>query len=264
MKPRLRKLHELSMDDVASVGGKAASLGELLRANHRVPPGFVVTAHAQSMSPELAMEIMRLYDELGLGRVAVRSSGVDEDAKDKSWAGQFTTFLHIGRGGLLKAIEACWRSAGNARVKAYGSTNKLAVLVQQMINSEVSGVAFSVNPVTHKQDEVMIEAVYGLCEPLVQGLATPDNYLLAKLDGSILEQDTAEKPSLLAYKNGKISEVPVAKAKQQQPALSPAQLREIARLVRQVEEYYGFPVDIEWAYQNDTLYLLQARPVTTL
>ncbi len=257
-------LHTLTMRDVHRVGGKAASLGELLQSKQRVPHGFVVTARAQTLSPTLEQSILRMFDALQLERVAVRSSGVEEDGHGKSWAGQFVTLLNVNRGELLAAVQTCWDSAASERARAYGQPQKLAVLVQHMIESEVSGVAFSANPVTGNQEHMVIEAVYGLCEPLVSGTATPDHFVLHKSNTEMLESDIAEKRTMLAYKDGKNRELPVEGNRQTKAALSYAQLCEIAALIREVEAHYGFPVDIEWTYEGSKLYLLQARPITTL
>lgn len=262
----VRHLHSIRASHVSHVGGKAASLGEMLAAGHPVPPAFVITADEQLLSPALSMDILKAYDVLRSRHVAVRSSGVGEDGQTQSWAGQFATFLHVDRDNLLAAVRDCWDSANNARVAhyAHGLSFNLAVLVQHMVHSDVSGVAFSVNPITGNRDEIIVEAVYGLGELLVQGIATPDNFLLHKDTGDIIEQDIATKDVKLAYADADIAEIPIAAELQNLPALTPAQLQEIAQLARKIEAYYDYPVDIEWAYENGTLYLLQARPITTL
>src|SRR4029079_3327781 len=134
---------------------------------------------------------------------------------------------HVERDGLIEAIQACWQSAQAARVQAYGTAGQLAVLVQHMVDSVTSGVTFSVNPVTGNRDEVMIEAIYGLCEPLVQGIATPDNYILDQRTGRVPAQDIARKSSQLGYRQGRISETPILGTAQTQPALLPEQLDEV-------------------------------------
>ena len=264
----VRKLSDVTQTHADGVGRKAAALGELLQAKYRVPDGFVITTRAeQRMTPELAKAILKHFDDLGLTRAAVRSSGVSEDGVDQSWAGQFATFLHVERGGLLGAIRACWVSADAARVAAYANGAKvggLAVLVQQMVHSRVAGVAFSVNPVTGDQSQVMVEAVYGLGELLVQGLSTPDNYVLDKATSQVLQTEIAEKLTMLTFARGHTIEIGVPEVQQNQPALSDKELHEVAKLVQDVEAHYGFPVDIEWAYEGSELYLLQARPITTV
>lgn len=260
----VQALHTLTMADIRRVGGKAASLGELLQTKQRVPRGFVVTADEQTVSPVLQNQILRMFDDLGLQRVAVRSSGVEEDGTDKSWAGQFATLLNVDRTGLIDAIKACRASGQTARAKAYGKAARLAVLIQHMVQSDVAGVAFSAHPVTGNPDHIVIEAVYGLCEPLVSGTATPDHFVLHKHSAIVLGTDIAKKPTMLRWKNGQNQLLAVDTARQHQPAIDDQQLAQIAGLARMVENHYGFPVDIEWTYENNVLYLLQARPITTL
>jgi len=260
----IRKLDEVNMRYAGEVGGKAASLGEMLQAGQRAPQGFVITADEQAMTPALQKDILQLFDDLQLDLVAVRSSGTREDGHSKSWAGQFTTFLNVNRGGLIAAIKTCWDSAKSARAEAYGRPANLAVLVQQMIQSDTAGVAFSINPVTGNQNQVVIEAVYGLCEPLVGGTATPDHYVVDKSSGGLVEQDIAEKTTRLALYHGKNKTLDVAAELQNEPALNDAQLRELSALARAIEHHYHFPVDIEWTFQDNRLYLLQARPITTV
>jgi rifampicin phosphotransferase len=258
----VKHLKDIRAADLHLAGGKAASLGELAYVGHPVPTGFVVLAD-KTMFDE---EILRAYDDLELSNVAVRSSGIGEDGGEQSWAGQFTTLLHVQRDNLLDAVQACIDSANNARAKAYagGATFDIAVLVQQMIHSEIAGVAFSANPVTRDRSHIMIEAVYGLGELLVQGTATPDLYLLDK-NGRILKQEITHKPTFLTYHQGATIETDVPKHKQGESALSLRQLNEIADMVTHIEDHYGYPVDVEWAYgETGQLYLLQARPITTL
>jgi phosphoenolpyruvate synthase/pyruvate phosphate dikinase len=262
----VRHLHSIRASHISSVGGKAASLGEMLAAGHPVPPAFVITADEAVLSPALSMDILKAYEVLGSRHVAVRSSGVGEDGQEQSWAGQFATVLHVDRDGLLDAVRECWESANNLRVAhyAHGLTLDLAVLVQHMVHSDVSGVAFSVNPITGNRSEIIVEAVYGLGELLVQGIATPDNFLLHKDTGEVIAQDIAPKEAKLAYAGDSITEIPITAELQNVPALTPGQLQEIAQLACKIEAYYDYPVDIEWAYENGQLYLLQARPITTL
>jgi phosphoenolpyruvate synthase/pyruvate phosphate dikinase len=258
----VKHLKDIRAGDERIAGGKATRLGDLAQAGHPVPAGFVVLAGRELSDAE----ILRTYDQLELNNVAVRSSGIGEDGTNQSWAGQFETLLHVKRDNLLEAIQACIDSVNTARAKAYadGAMFDLAVLVQQMIHSDVAGVAFSANPVDGNADHIVIEAVYGLGELLVQGTVTPDLYILSK-DGRIIEQDIVHKPTFLTHHGGATVEAEVPIHKQNESALSLRQLGEIAELVKRVEAHYGYPVDIEWAYGPDgNVYLLQARPITTL
>lgn len=170
----IRWLEEVGFGDVASVGGKAAALGELARAGFQVPRGFVVPVGGVSGDESLAA-----FRALGAPRVAVRSSATTEDGVAASWAGQLETFLNTDEDRLLENIERCRASARSARAEAYaeergGDVARVAVIVQAMVPAEVAGVAFSVHPVTGAREPV-IEAVRGLGDALVSGRAEPED-----------------------------------------------------------------------------------------
>ena len=148
--------------------------------------------------------------------------------------------LNVERDGLIEAIEYCRRSADSERARAYAKSHAaesggVAVIVQKMLDSRVSGVAFSKHPVTGAQ-KVVVEAVKGLGEQLVSGQVTPDTYIE---DG---EQ----------HLSGDV------------PILTDNELAEVRELTKRVEGFFGHPIDIEWAYEKNVLYLLQARPITTV
>lgn len=242
-------LGEVGADDVAVVGGKAASLTRLLVAGLPVPAGFVIVAAAWNaageMSDELRREIEAAYAKLGARAVAVRSSATAEDGEKASWAGQLETYLNVGRDGVVEAVQKCWRSVDAARARAYqqlqgGTKQKVAVIVQAMVASEKAGVAFSVNPVNKKADEMVIEAVLGLGEGLVSGEKTPSTYMVGKISGRVRQ---------------KIEESPL---------LNDKEVAELTALVRKIENLYARPVDVEWAQAAGQWYILQARPITTL
>jgi phosphoenolpyruvate synthase/pyruvate phosphate dikinase len=247
-------LHPLSR-----VGGKAFALGQLMAAGATVPPGFV-------LPPDEAVDLVSsAFDELGAEAVAVRSSGAGEDAGAQSWAGQFESYLYVPREQLLDRIAACRQSGSSVRAQAYDAHAQqmpVAVVVQAMVPADVAGVMFTANPVTRARDEVVIEAVYGLGEQLVQGLATPDRYIHHRLRG--LQADISPKPVRLVGGPGGLEERPVPLAEQTLPALTPAQCRELARLGIELATRFGFPLDIEFAYHGNDLYIVQARPITTL
>jgi len=223
------------------VGGKARGLAELIRNGFRVPDGFVVLPSAELQTDKL----LNLFDQLGAQRVAVRSSAINEDGDNAAWAGQLETKLNVERDGLIDATIACRGSGESARAQAYAKAHGqesggVAVIVQRMLNSDISGVAFSKHPVTG-QDAVVIEAVYGLGEQLVGGTVTPDTYVIA-------EPFT-------------ISEQHIAGAA---PILNTEQIGAVTTLTRDIARQFRFPIDIEWAYEGSVLYVLQARPITTL
>jgi rifampicin phosphotransferase len=242
--------HLVSLDDPACeapalAGNKAATLAVLRRAGFEVPPGVVVPADAlgaaaDELPPAVRVALPAVPDLLGPGPWAVRSSGTAEDSEQASFAGQFETVLDVDAGGLADAVLRCWRSRLNDRVKAYGGDRGLgsmAVLIQPMIPAEAAGVAFTTDPVSGHHRTV-IEAVEGLGERLVSGAATPERWAVEG-DGSI------EGPS-----GAKVLDAERARA--------------IGDLARRVEDHFRRPQDIEWAIGGDSLWLLQARPITTL
>jgi pyruvate,water dikinase len=204
--------------------------------------------------------------------VAVRSSAIGEDGQTASFAGQYETFLNIvGTEALHQAVARCWASAQSARVSAYRqqqgqatTPGQMAVLVQQLIAADVSLVAFSANPVTRSTEEIVINATWGLGESLVSGTVTPDSYTVRKVDRVIMQQQHAAKSVMTILAPHGVNEVPVPRAMQRLPALTAAQVQEVATLALTLEAEMGWPVDIECAYQGGKLYLLQCRPITVL
>jgi phosphohistidine swiveling domain-containing protein len=240
----------VSLDDPACqapalAGNKAATLAVLRRAGFQVPLGVVVSADALgSVDDELPAGVRAglsdIPDLLVPGPWAVRSSSTAEDTEQASFAGQFETVLNVDLGGLEEAVLRCWRSGLTDRVKAYAGdrgTGSMAVLIQPMIAAEAAGVAFTTDPVSGRH-LIVIEAVKGLGERLVSGAATPERWTLEE-DGSI------QAPAVATVLDGE-------------------RAREIGDLASQVEEHFGHPQDIEWAIDSGSLWLLQARPITTL
>ena len=246
--------------DPAVCGRKAFNLSLLAGAGFAVPPGFVIPAGAAVEKVEA--ELAAAFGELG-GSAAVRSSAVGEDGAKRSFAGQFDSFLGVNAGALRKAVEACLASAAGGRAAAYGDAGGMAVIVQRMIAAEVSGVAFTCDPVTGDRNIIVIEAVRGLCEPLVSGRVTPDHYELDRAGLREKERKAAAQAELLAADPaGGTRTLPVPEALRAGPKLSAEQAALVARAALRAEALFGGPVDIEWAFQDGELWLLQARPVT--
>lgn len=271
----IKKFSEINKDDVKEVGGKGASLGEMFNAGIPVPPGFVVTAETfkQFVNAEFPVdveeEILKTFDELGANRVAVRSSAIAEDSKTASWAGQLESYLNVTKDGLIDKIRECWNSIKSERALAYAGQQGVneedlvvAVVVQKMVESEASGVMFTLNPITHETNELMIEAGFGLGEMLVQGMITPDNFILDKQTLEIKSKDIQTQATMLVFKDGQNIEVVVPEDKKSQPAITDAQVQELAELGKRIEEHYGFPCDIEWAMEKGKIYIVQSRPIT--
>jgi rifampicin phosphotransferase len=223
------------------------------------------------MPDDLASEIQQAYTRLGGPSVAVRSSATAEDLPGMSFAGQQDTYLNVvGPAALLRAVVECWASLWTARAIGYRTRNHvpqrtaaLAVVVQKMVESRVSGVLFTANPVSGLRSETVIDATFGLGEALVSGKVEPDHYVVDAGRGQILGRSLGAKAlSIRGQAGGGTLTRPEGLANRQ--ALPDDQILALARLGQQVAELYGFPQDIEWAVADDQLYLLQSRPITSL
>ncbi|MGH3871079.1 MAG: PEP/pyruvate-binding domain-containing protein [Pseudonocardiaceae bacterium] len=280
---------------LAVVGGKAANLGELIRAGFPVPPGFCVTTTAyqqvagdvSAQDPEqaraailttpvpdaVAAAVDRAYRALGDDvPVAVRSSATAEDLPWASFAGQQDTFLNIvGADAVLDAVRRCWASLWTDRAVSYRTTNgidhttvRLAVVVQQMIESQVAGVLFTADPVTGHRGHSVVDASPGLGEAVVSGAVNPDHFVI-DATGTVLQRRLGDKRVVIRELPGGGTEQLARPAGTEQPCLSDAQLRDLTASGRRVQAHYGAPQDIEWAVDSaGQLWLTQARPITTL
>ncbi|WP_367127385.1 PEP/pyruvate-binding domain-containing protein [Saccharothrix sp. HUAS TT1] len=267
--------------DPATVGGKAANLS-LLAARFTVPPGFCVVGASTDGEPPstdgepaLAEDAIRAaYRELSHGAgdvaVAVRSSAVDEDGEDASFAGQNETFLNVrGAAAVIAAVRDCVASFGSERARSYRRQRGLgdvprryAVLVQRLVVADVAGVAFSVDPVTGDPDHVLINAAWGLGESVVGGAVTPDTYLFDTTADAVVPRVAVKEVMTVATPGG-TAEVRVPERLREHPCLDDAAVRTTARLAVDLEKAMGRPVDVEFAWAGDRLHLLQCRPVTT-
>lgn len=256
--------------DISSAGGKAVALAKMLKADFRIPDGFVITTHSQMiMTPELEQTILTEFDNLGTKYVAVRSSGVAEDSHDAAWAGQFDTFLNVPKEELIEKIKDCWASAKSDRAKSYAERLNIplapiAVIVQPMIQSEVSGIAFSVNPITKDGREIVIEAGYGLGEAFVHGLITPDTYLVDKFKGTINEKHISRQlKRLVLGDDGKNTWENIGEFGSNQK-LPDKYVQRLAALIAKLEIHSKYEVDVEWSFTDGNFYILQCRPITTM
>ena len=221
---------------------------------------------------EIQKEIDEYFRQLNSEFVAVRSSATAEDASSASWAGELESFLNTTKETLNENIKRCWASLFTPRAIFYRFERKLqkqkvsvAVVVQKMVDSEISGVAFSVNPITKDTNQLVIEAGYGLGEAIVQGAITPDNYIVDKKDLSLIEVNVSEqKKGFYRKRKGGNEWRDISEEKSEEQKLSGAQIIELAKLILNIEAHYGFPVDVEWAYENGKFYITQSRPITTL
>ncbi len=204
--------------------------------------------------------------------VAVRSSATAEDLPNASFAGQQETYLNVsGETHLLLKVRECWASLFTPRAIYYRHEQGfdhfkvgLAAVVQRMVQSEKSGIAFSIDPVTNDKTKIVIEAIYGLGEYIVQGKVTPDHYELDKRSFVILKKDNKYQ-NLKFIKDGKENvEVKLTKQEGSLQKLTDEEIIKVGLLVKDIENHYYFPQDIEWAIEGEHVYIVQSRPITTI
>ncbi|MDO8503107.1 MAG: phosphoenolpyruvate synthase [bacterium] len=225
---------------------------------------------------EIANEVTKRYHKLGsIFRqvpVAIRSSATAEDLPQASFAGQQETFLNvIGEANVLEAVRKCWGSLFTPRAIFYRAQNKIdsskvsiAVIVQEMVQSEVSGVAFTVAPTGNDKHKMVIEAIWGLGELIVQGAVTPDHYELERHSLKILDIKIASQEKQLVKEGSKSIERGVPSHRRKKQKLSEGKILELAKILQKIHAHYYFPQDIEWAYKKGKFYIVQSRPITTL
>lgn len=231
------------------------------------------------MPGNIAADIKEAYRELGEGPVAVRSSATAEDLPEASFAGQQSTYLNVvGEDNVVRAVQACWASLFEGRAIFYREESGydhlkvgLAVPVQRMVQSEKSGVMFTVEPVTSDASKITIEAVYGLGEGIVSGELSPDLYIVEKQTMRIVRNEPTPQDRQIAKATdsdgsheGANAWLPVPAELVNTPKLTEAEILELAEVGRNVEAHYGGPQDIEWAFEHGKFYLTQSRPVTTM
>ncbi|MQA10198.1 MAG: pyruvate, water dikinase [Pseudonocardiaceae bacterium] len=258
--------------EVHRAGGKGASLASMTHNGLPVPPGFVITAqafvaavdhetllgHLRAQDTDAARRLVansappralieEHYDKLPAGPVAVRSSACAEDGADASYAGQQETCLYVqDLDEVMRKVVACWLSFFSDRAMFYrlhkGSHQDIAmaVVVQRMVDATKAGVLFTVDPVTGRRDRLVVEAAYGVGERVVSGEVTPDYYALDR-------RGAIKKKRLVGTQ-----------------IMSDSELAELAALGLRLADLNGCPQDIEWAYDNTGLHMLQSRPVTTV
>ncbi len=296
--------HNASPSD--PIGGKTRALAMLRGFHVPVPQWFVLTPQAfwDSLGADereafktLAdlketADLVRLLDALSpseavrreIGHalkvlcpkgelVAVRSSAVDEDGREYSYAGQLDTFLCLPPGDVADHVAKVWRSAYNERVLAYRLEKGIrqlppppAVLVQQMIFPEASGVAFGADPVSGRRNAVVISSIYGLGTALVSGETDADTFHVDD-NGTVYNQVIVHKQRATVYHPENPERLVAAKIKDdiaQKPSLDELQVQQVALMTRQLSDFFGQPQDVEWAFQKGRLFLLQSRPMTAI
>jgi hypothetical protein len=309
----VKSLNSISKKDVDIVGGKGASLGEMMQTGISVPDGFVILSSAfdnflkevgldveidvimnsvdsrkihtienasreiQSLiirakiSKELSAEILKYFHKLDRKYVAVRSSATVEDSDSATWAGQLESFLNTTEDNLFENVKKCWASLFTPRAIFYRFEKSLhkqkisvSVIVQEMIESEKSGIIFSVHPVTQDRDQMIIEAGFGLGEAIVSGAITPDSYVVSKKKEKIIGKNVNKQKKMLCRKNSGGNQWINIKTKGAEQVLNEIEIIELTKIGKRIEEYFKAPQDIEWAFAEGKFFILQSRPITTL
>jgi pyruvate,water dikinase len=296
-----------------SGGGKASNLAALVTRGFRVPPFFCVPSDAfdqyrrahgldeallrlKAETPDL-QNFEKAVEELFLSHalpselereldaslrsrgwndqwVAVRSSGLEEDGTDHSFAGQFSSFLfQKGMEAVDRSLRRCWASAYSARALSYRVEKglpvaglRMGVVIQRMVNCEAAGVAFSRNPIRPLDTEnAVVSSVWGLGEGLVSGELDADHFEVSRKTGEIRERRIVEKPqALVQSESGGLKHLAISGGREKQSSLTDGQVGEVSGLCLELEEKLGMPQDCEWGFENGTLFCLQTRPITTL
>jgi len=228
--------------------------------------------HDTKIPLKLATQISKEFKKLRAKFVAVRSSATAEDSSIASWAGELETYLNTTEKTLLQNVKRCWSSLFTPRAIFYRYEKNLvdqkvhvAVVVQKMVQSEISGICFTVHPVTKDKNQMVIEAGWGLGEAIVSGQITPDTYVVDKRDFSISDINVSEQKRMLVKKAGfGIEWKPVPKSRADKQVLNGSHIVELSKLCAKIERHYKYPQDIEWAYEGGKFYITQSRPITTL
>ena len=227
----------------------------------------------EKMPKDIGQEILKEFKKLKAKFTAVRSSATAEDSKIDSWAGELESYLNTTEKTLLENVKKCWASLYTPRALFYRVERGLhrkqvsvAVVVQKMVQSEVSGICFTVHPVTKDKNQMVIEVGWGLGEAIVGGKITPDTYIVDKEDWSILDINISEQKMMIIRQaqEGGVVEVKVPKAKQEKQKLDNKKIIELAKICVRIERHYKSPQDIEWALKKGKFYITQSRPITTL
>lgn len=269
-----------------AVGGKAANLFRLKEIFSNVPEFVVIPAEVLEENFAHKNDVEEIKQRISqisipsefVERIAeafpaetffaVRSSAVDEDSEGASFAGQFESFLFVTKDQLADKIKAVWKSDFSDRVLKYrehhniSEQSGIAVIVQQMIDADVSGVGYGIHPIDGSRDVQMFSAVYGLGEGLVSGDLNADNYTLRQ--GIITKEIAAKDHKIIASKSGGTEKIAVDEAEKQQPALTIEQVLQLGKIIEACKNEFGKPQDIEFAIKDGIIYLVQSRPVTIL
>jgi pyruvate,water dikinase len=250
-------LEKVDHKTISSVESASEKIQELIK-NADMPESIVT---------EVLSEFKRLDTEF----VAVRSSATAEDGLYHAWAGQLESYLNTTQEDLLEKVQHCWASLFTPRAIFYRFEKGLhdthisvAVVVQKMVNSEKSGITFSVHPVTEDRNQLIIEAGLGLGEAIVSGSVTPDSYVVEKEPRNIIDININHQNRALYRKPEGGNDWKDLGDTGKEQVLNQEEILKLSEIILAIEDHYGFPCDIEWAYEGGKFYIVQSRPITTL
>ncbi|MDQ6752162.1 MAG: PEP-utilizing enzyme [Actinomycetota bacterium] len=281
-------LNTAAYEDFVDANGLAAGILELAAVPATAPPQVYEDAAQRiqalfsgavppaQLAAELRVAYAQLGDDDGGGgggaAVAVRSSATAEDLASASFAGQQDSYLNVrGFDALAATVIDCWASLWTARAMAYRAregidpaTVRLAVVVQEMVESEAAGVMFTANPANGRRDQVLIAAAWGLGESVVGGSVSTDDVVVETETGRVLSRRTADKEVMTVYAGSGTREQPVPVTRRGQPVLDDGAAAMLARYGTRIAAHFGAPQDIEWALARGDFFIVQARPITAL
>ncbi len=242
-----------------------------------------------SVPEDLKKIFVKEFKKLNCKYVAIRSSATAEDSSIASWAGELETYLNTSSINLTDNIKNCWSSLFTPRALFYAFEKKVitiggqkkirantckklahcypvgvAVVVQKMIQSEISGIAFTAHPVTQDLNQMVIEVGWGLGEAIVGGKITPDTYIIDKHNWTIIDTNISDQEMMIVKSGSGVKETIVSEKDQSIQKLENKQIIKLAKLCQKIEEHYKHPQDIEFAIENNKIYITQSRPITTL
>ncbi len=257
------RLRDLDVDDNTALQQTAAEVKHMV-VEAEIPADvakLIATAYGELCQQEGE----ELY-------VAVRSSATAEDTAEASFAGMNETFLNVrGEEDLLLSVKKCWASLYGARVIFYRVKRgfeswgmEMGVIIQKMVDADKAGVAFTQNPATGTPSELVIEAAFGLADPVVAGQVSPDYYLVDKNSLNVLDLQVKLKKFKRVRQDGQTVDIDLSAEDANRQVLTEDQVRDVAKVCRDIENHYGSGQDIEWAIENDKIYVVQSRPITTI
>jgi len=252
---------------VELVGRKGHNLTRMWQAGLPIPPGFCVTC--DGIEKVGFAELNRALADLGPGAFAVRSSAIQEDATDASFAGMLVSRLNVtATEGVLSTLREIRNSAVAPAIVGYSRrlnvphSSRIAAVVQVFLTAQASGVLFMRDPRTAAAHFV-VEGCWGLGPGIVEGLVRPDRWMISSEDGTVISSEVADKDiAIVPREQGGVTQMPVDAACRRRPCLTVEWLHQLSRLAAECDQLFGAPQDIEWAVWDNRIWLLQSRPIT--